>query len=220
MSDIAVSSCRIIDRTSDLLFRSQRQFLCLSVNVCLDLLLYLCLHLMSGAVDHLDSVVIERIVARGDHNSAVKILCSHNIGNTRSGRHVKEISIRARSSKPCCQRILKHVAAPSRILADHDPCLVVLAEIPAQVASYLKCVLNCKNYICLTAETVGPKIFSHNNRPLVFIFYTRTDSRHLFPAPALFYYISFTIWLQVFLECYINYRDNTAETEADQAADI
>ena len=132
-ADIAVPSCGIIDGASDILLRRKRKFSDLAVNVCLDLLLNLSLHLVSRAVDHLDSVVIKRIVAGGNHDPAVKIIGSYNIGDAGRGRDMEQVCVRSGCRDPCRQGVLKHIAAPSRILADHDSRLVILPEIPAQM---------------------------------------------------------------------------------------
>ena len=79
---------------------------------------------------------------------------------------MKQISVSSRSSEPCCQRVFKHIAASSGIFSNHDSCLVILSEIPAQITSYLKCMFYCQYNISFSAEAISPKIFSHNHLPL------------------------------------------------------
>ena len=62
-----------------------------SIYVFDHLLLSLCFNLVSLPVHDLDSVVIERVMAGGDHNSAVKILGAYYIGNTRCCCYMKQI---------------------------------------------------------------------------------------------------------------------------------
>ncbi len=161
MADIAVSSCRIINRAADRLLRCQRQLSDLSVNIALDLFLDLSLHLMPHSVDHLDPIIIVGIMACRDHNAAVEILCPYYIGYAGCGSYMEQIRVRPGCRQSGRQRVLKHIAASSGVFSDHDPGLVLLSEVPAQIAAYLECMLHGQDNIGLSAETVSSKIFSH-----------------------------------------------------------
>ena len=63
VSDVTVSSGRIVDRTSDPVSCCQRNLFCLTIDIGFDLVFHFCFHLISLAVDQLDTVVIERVVA-------------------------------------------------------------------------------------------------------------------------------------------------------------
>ena len=60
------------------------------------------------------------------------------------------------------QRILEHIAAPSRVLSNHDSGFMLSSVIPAQVSSYLEGVLYRQLHIGFPAEAVRTEILSHN----------------------------------------------------------
>ena len=167
MTDITVSSCCIVNCAANALFCCQRDLINLPIDISLDLCLNLSLHLMTFAVDYLDTIIIVWIVARWNHKSTVKIFCSYYIWNTWCGRYMKKVSVSSWCCQSCSKCILKHVAASSCVFSDYDSGLVVLSEIPSKITSYFKCMLYCKNYIRLTTETICSKIFSHNNLPFL-----------------------------------------------------
>ena len=164
ITDIAVASRRIVNGASDRIALGKWNLAHLAIQIRLNLLDRLLLQFLTASVDDLDSVVIVWIVARGDHDTAVKLLGSYNIRYTRSGCHMKQIDICARSSQSRYQRILKHIAAASRILSDHNPaaiCFRLLSIVPAQETTYFIGVLHGQRHICLAAESVCSKIFTH-----------------------------------------------------------
>ena len=194
VSDVAVPSRGIIYGASDVFLRRERQFLCLTVDICFNLLLDFRLHLVSGAVDDLDAVVVERIVAGGNHDAAVKILGPYHIRYAGRRRHVQQVCVRARRGQSCRQGILEHIAAPPRILSYHDAGFVLLTEIPAEIPSDLKCVFHSQYYIGFAAEAVGPKIFSHDFFLLLLSMNIMPDKGISSPLPAtflLYYYYKY-----------------------------
>ena len=101
ISDIAVSSCWEIYCSSDILSLCQRQLFQLAVNIFLNLLFYGSFHLLSVAVHNFNSVVIERIMAGGNHNTAVKILCTHHVRHAWCCCYMKKIHICTGCCKTC-----------------------------------------------------------------------------------------------------------------------
>ena len=93
ITDITVSSCCEIYRSSDVLSGSKRNLLGLAINVILDLLLNLCFQFVAAAIDDLNSVVIERVMAGGNHDTAVKSFRTYHIGYTRRGGYMQKIYI-------------------------------------------------------------------------------------------------------------------------------
>ena len=162
VSDIAVTSGSKVDGASDVFLAGKRKLLNLAVNISLDTLLNLSLDLLSVSVQKLDSVIIEWVMACGDHNTAVKILCTNCKGYTWCGGYMKKINICTGSGKTCNQSVLKHVAASSGVLADYDLGLMVTSVIPSHITSYLECIVNSQLNICLSSKSVCSKIFSHN----------------------------------------------------------
>ena len=164
ITDIAVASRRIVNGASDCIALGKWNLAHLAIQIRLNLLDRLLLQFLAASIDDLDSVVIVWIVACGDHDTAVKLLGAYNIRYTRSSCHVKQIDICAGSGQSRYQRILKHIAAASRILADHDPaaiCFRLLSIVPAQETTYFIGVLHGQRHICLAAESVCSKIFTH-----------------------------------------------------------
>ena len=143
ISDVTVSSCCVINSTTNIFFFCQRQFVNLSIDICFNLSFYLCLQLVSFSIDHFNSVIIEWIMACRNHNSTVKVFCSCHIRNTRCCCYVKKICIRSWCSQSGNERVLKHIAAASCIFSDYNLCFVILSVIPAKKTSHFKCVLYC-----------------------------------------------------------------------------
>ena len=75
---------------------------------------------------------------------------------------MKQIRVRSRSRDAGRQRVLEHIAAPSRILSNHDSGFMISSVIPAQVSSYLEGVLYRQLHIGFSAEAVRTEILSHN----------------------------------------------------------
>src|SRR5699024_4732296 len=161
VSDVTVTSCRIINGSPDIIPCSKRKLRNLSVNVGFDLVLHLCLHLVSFSVDNLDSVIIKWIVACGDHDTTVKIFSTCHVRNTWRRRYMKQVAVRSGSCQSCGKRVLKHVTASSRIFSDHDAGLVFLPVVPSKISSHLERMLYCKAYICFSPESICSKIFTH-----------------------------------------------------------
>ena len=75
---------------------------------------------------------------------------------------MQQIRVRPGSRDAGRQRVLEHIAAPSRILSNHDSGFMISSVIPAQVSSYLKGMFYCQLYIGFSAEAVRTEILSHN----------------------------------------------------------
>ena len=89
-------------------------------------------------------------MAGRDHNAAVKIIHTGDIGHRRSGGDMKQVSVCARSSQTSHQTVFKHIGAAARILTDNDTgrfvISVALTEsivIPAEETAYLVGVVGC-----------------------------------------------------------------------------
>ena len=161
IADVAVSSGHIVCGAADVIPAGQGQFPDLSVNVGLDLVLDGRLDFLAGTADDLDSVIIVGVMAGGNHNAAVKLIQTHHIGHAGGGGYMEQIGIGSGSGQSRGQRVLKHIAGPSGILADDDPGLVLLSIVPSQETSYFKRMLHCQTYVGLSPEAVSSKILSH-----------------------------------------------------------
>ena len=93
IADIAVSSCRIVYGTANLLSHSIRNLSHLPVQVLLNLCDNFFFQLLTLLIDDLDSIVIEWVMAGGNHNSAAELLCADHIGNAGSRGDVEQVCV-------------------------------------------------------------------------------------------------------------------------------
>ena len=112
-------------------------------------------------------------MAGRDHNTTVKAIGTGNISHRRRCCHVEKISIRSGRHQSANQRILKHIAGTSGILADHDPGCSRLSGppaqfiiIPSQKTPDLKCMIRRQRNTRFPTEAICTKIFSHFSSPL------------------------------------------------------
>ena len=126
------------------------------------------IHLLPGAVNELDAVVVVGVVAGGDHNAAVKILGAHHVGHGGRGGNVEQVGIRPGGNQAAHQRVFKHIAGAPGVLADDDfrrfvrpGAVLQLGVVPAQEAAHLEGVVSSQGAVGLPTEAVGSKVFSH-----------------------------------------------------------
>ena len=132
VSHIAVAAFGVVDGTADLVLGGARQLFLRVVQIGFDLVDDALLHLLPFAVEQLDAVVVEGVVAGGDHDAAVEPFRPGDIGHAGSGGHVEQVSVGARGGHAGGQGVLQHIAGTAGILADDDPTLLAfLPEVPA-----------------------------------------------------------------------------------------
>ena len=73
----------------------------------------------------------------------------------------KSSTLRPGGGEPRAEGAFKHVAGAARVLADDHHGLVLLAVIPAQIPADAESVIDGQALVGLSAETVGPEIFTH-----------------------------------------------------------
>ena len=124
VTHIAVTASYIINSAADGILVSKRNILPLlpektklSINIILHKKNSFLIHLLTIAIDKLDAVVIIRIVARRNHDTTVKIICSSNISHGRCGGNMQKICVRSRSCQTGNKRILKHIAGAPGVLS-------------------------------------------------------------------------------------------------------
>ena len=165
MADVAVASRREVRRAADILAARERQFRRRPVNPRFDRFDDGLFHLLAVAVQELNAVIVERIVARADHDAGVKALGPHHIGDTRGRRHMQEVHIRARGREARRERILEHVARAARVLADCNLAAravrVLLPVVPAEIPSHLIGMHRRELDIGLAAKAVRSEILAH-----------------------------------------------------------
>ena len=143
ITHITISAHHIVCRTSNRILYREGNFSHGAIQICLNFFNHILRHLFTVTVQQLDSIVVVRIVAGGNHDTAVKIFSSYHIGNAGSCGYMQQICICTGSSQTSCQRIFKHIAASSGIFTDYHLAFMLLAEIPAQETSYFICMFYC-----------------------------------------------------------------------------
>ena len=94
MADVAVATLHVVDGAADGVAGGQRH-LALAVDVVLDELKDVLVHLEALTVDQLDAVVGVGIVGGGDHDAAVKRAVDDLEGDARSGDDVEHVGVGA-----------------------------------------------------------------------------------------------------------------------------
>ena len=164
VADVTVTTLDIVNGSADILALSDRD-IDLAVNVFFDLQQGLFLHLLTVAVEHLDTVVIERIVRGGDHDTAVEVVDAGDVSDRRGGGDVHDVSVSAACHQTGAQRVLEHIRRTSGVLTDQHLCFFALirAVVPAEETTDLDGVIEGQILVCFTAEAVCTEIFTHGN---------------------------------------------------------
>ncbi len=76
-------------------------------------------HFFTVAVEQLNTVVIEGVVACGNHNATVEDIHSGNLGHGRSSRNMQQVGIRPGGCQARDQVVLEHVQTPMSIFGDN-----------------------------------------------------------------------------------------------------
>ncbi len=175
VADVAVAAGCVVHRAADpVSLRAGdvvpllTEELQLSVQVVLNIADGGLVHLLAVAVEKLDTVVVIRIVAGGDHDAAVEILCPGHIADGGGRGHMEQIGIGAGGRDAAHQAVFKHIAGPAGILADDDAGRGLLAllsaelpVIPAQKTADLVGVLSLEVHIGLAPESICAEIPAH-----------------------------------------------------------
>ena len=159
MADVAVATLHVVHGAADGVAGGQRH-LGLAINVVLDELKDVLVHLEALAVDQLDAVVGVGVVGGGDHDAAVKRAVDDLEGDARSRDDVKHVGVGAGGNQAAHQGALEHVAGAASVLAQDDAGLLGLAGtvVPAHEAADLVGVLHVKPLVGTAAEAVGAKV--------------------------------------------------------------
>ena len=139
--------------------RSQRH-LAFAIDIVLDELQHVLVHLEAVAVDELNTVIAKRVVARADHNAAIEAALHGLMRHARRRDHVQHVGVRAARDQAAHQRRLEHVARTARVLA-HDHARLSTAVgtvIPAHKAADLVRMLYRQPNVGLAAKAVGAKV--------------------------------------------------------------
>ena len=157
--DVAVAALHVVHRGADVVARGQRH-LALTIDVVLDELQHVLVHLKAVAVDELDAVIAKRVVARADHDAAVEAALDRLMRHARRRDYVQHVGVRAARDQAAHQRRLEHIARTTRVLAhDHARLSTAIgAVIPTHKTADLIGVLHRQPNVGLTAKAVGAKV--------------------------------------------------------------
>ena len=157
--NVAVAALHVVHRGANVVARGQR-YLALAIDVVLDELQHILVHLKAVAVDELDTVIAKRVVARADHDATVEAALDRLVRHARRRNHVQHVGVRAARDQATHQRRLEHIAGSTRVLAHDDACLALAigAVIPAHKTADLIGVLYRQPNVGLAAKAVGAKV--------------------------------------------------------------
>ena len=157
--NVAVAALHVVHRGADVVARGQRH-LALAIDVVLDELQYVLVHLKTVAIDELNAVIAKRVVARADHDAAVEAALDRLMRHARRRDHVQHVGVCAARDQAAHQRRLEHIAGSTRVLAHDDACLstAIGAIIPAHKTADLISVLHRQPNVGLAAKAVGAKV--------------------------------------------------------------
>ena len=163
MSDIAISTLHVINRSADRITSSKRN-LKLIVNIALDLLQDRLLHLVAVTIDELDTIVRIRIMRCANHHAAIKATVNSLVGNAGRRDNMKHIRIGTRSNESRNDSGLEHIARTARVLTDNNTALLVLAcaIVPANKSTDFKSMLDIEAIIGFAAKTIGSEVLHGN----------------------------------------------------------
>ena len=175
IAHVAVATRNIVHSAANVLTVSKGQLrpvLVEHMELSVDVVLYqqqdLLGHFLAIAVDQLDAVVVIRVMASGNHDTAIEIIHAGDISHRRRGSDVQQIGIRTRSRQTSHQTILEHIGAAASVLTDDDAGRLVVAValtqgvvVPAQKTTNLIGVVSGQRDSGFATEAIGPKILSH-----------------------------------------------------------
>ncbi len=125
IADIAVATRGIVHRFADMLAHGIGELgkffaegFELAVEVGFDKRYRALVHFFAVGIEKLYAVIVIRIVACGNHNSAVEFVHPRYIRHRRGCGDVEHICVRTRGGKTRNQGVFEHVAGTSCILAD------------------------------------------------------------------------------------------------------
>ena len=107
--DVAVAALHVINRAANGIARCQR-YVKLSVNIGLNLLEDVLVHLVALFIDQLDAVIGKGVVRCGNHDAAVKATVYYLVANARRRNDVQHVRVSAGSNQARDKRGLKHIA--------------------------------------------------------------------------------------------------------------
>ena len=160
IADIAVAPGGIVDGAADVGAGGIRQ-LFIRVDIGLDAVQQFLLHLFAVGVNQLDAVVGIGIVAGGDHDAAVKIVGTGDVGHAGRAGHMQQESVRTGGSQARTESGLIHIAGAAGILADDDLRTVIPPIVPAEIAADLESMIHGQVLVGLSPESVRTEILSH-----------------------------------------------------------
>jgi len=133
----------------------------------LDLGLLLVRELEARAGEHLDPVVLERVVGGGHHEARVRPHALRDVGDPRRREHADHLGVTPHRGDPGLQGALQHVAGDPGVLADHDAGAV--SPLPQDVGHRLADGEGHRRVhgvaVGLAPDPIGSEQFAHRASP-------------------------------------------------------
>ena len=139
-----------------------------TIQIPLDFVQNLLLHLLPVSVEQLDAVVIESVMAGRDHHAAVKAICTHHKADRGCGGYMEQAGISTGCGNTGCQSVLQHIAGTACIFTDDNSCPLRILIIMTQKSANPIGVICRQIYTSLSAKSVRTKVISHNILPITF----------------------------------------------------
>ena len=173
ITHITVAACHIVHSAADVLAVREgklRPVLIKDIELAVDVVLHqqqsFLGHFLAVAVDQLDAVIVVGIMAGRDHDAAIEVIHTGDVGHRRRGSDVQQVGVCARSSQTGHQTILEHIRATAGILANDDAGRLIVAialaqciVVPAEEATHLVGMVNGQINTSFTTEAINSKIF-------------------------------------------------------------
>ena len=175
IAHVAVATGNVVHRAANMLTASKGQLrpvLVEQMELSVDVVIYqqqgLLGHLLTVAVDQLDTVIIVRVVAGGDHDTTIKVIHASNVSHGRRSSNVQQVGICAGSGQTRNQTVLEHIGSATSVLTNDYTgrvgVSITLTEhivIPSQETTYFICVVGRQGHASIATEAIVSKILSH-----------------------------------------------------------
>ena len=161
VGNVAIAALHVINRCANRIARHHRHFFGIfAVNVLLNKLKQGLFHLETLGINQLDAVIRIRIVASGNHHTAIECAIGGFVRKAWGGNNVQHIGVCTRGNKARDHTAFQHVAGTTGVFAHNDTSLAALtcAIVPADKATNFVCMLNGKVGAGNAAEAVCAKI--------------------------------------------------------------
>ena len=159
ITDIAVASRRIVNGFSDITSGRKRNLRTFAVEITLNFIDNVLLHLFAVPVQQLNTVVEIGIMACAYHDAAIKIIGARDVRNTRRCCNMHKVRIRAARRQSRRQCALEHITRTPCVLADNNGTFMLPSVVCTQKTADFVGMFNIERFVCFASESVRAEIF-------------------------------------------------------------